>query len=248
MIVLKSSREIAYLREAGRIAALALQELGKRVKPGVTTWELNQFTEEFLRRAGASPAFLGYHGFPASICTSVNNEVVHGIPGLRKLENGDIISIDIGTVYRDYYGDAAATFPVGEISPEARRLLEVTQKALFLGIAQAVPGNRVGDISAAIQNYVESSGFHVVRDFVGHGIGRSMHEEPQVPNFGKPGLGPRLQPGLVLAIEPMVNAGTSEVFVLPDRWTVVTRDGSLSAHFEHTVLVTEGEPEILTRL
>ncbi|MDH7577503.1 MAG: type I methionyl aminopeptidase [Bacillota bacterium] len=248
MIVLKSAREITYLREAGRITALALQELGKRIRPGVTTGELNQFTEDFLRRSGAIPAFLGYHGFPASICTSVNSEVVHGIPGLRKLENGDIISIDIGTVYREYYGDAAATFPVGEISPEASRLLEVTQKALYLGIAQAVAGNRIGDISAAIQTFVESNGFHVVRDFVGHGIGRNMHEEPQVPNFGKPGLGPRLQPGLVLAIEPMVNAGTSEVCVMPDRWTVVTKDGSLSAHFEHTVLVTEGEPEILTRL
>ncbi len=248
MIVLKSAREISYLREAGRIVALALQELEKRIRPGVTTGELNQFAEEFLYRAGAFPAFLGYHGFPASICTSVNNEVVHGIPGLRKLENGDIISIDIGAVYHEYYGDAAITFPVGDISAEARSLLDVTKKALFVGIVQAVAGNRVGDISAAVQNFVESNGFHVVRDFVGHGVGRSMHEEPQVPNFGKPGVGPRLQPGLVMAIEPMVNVGTFEVVVMPDRWTVVTKDGSLSAHFEHTILVTEGEPEILTRI
>lgn len=236
------------MREAGRIVALTLQELKKRVCPGVTTGELNRFAEDFLRRLGATPAFLGYHGYPASICTSVNNEVVHGIPGLRKLENGDIISIDIGAVYHGYCGDAAITLPVGEISEEAARLLEVTQRSLYLGIEKAVAGNRIGDISAAIQNYVESEGYHVVRDFVGHGIGRNMHEEPQVPNYGKPGHGLRLQAGLVLAIEPMVNIGTHEVVVMPDRWTVVTKDGSLSAHFEHTVAVTEGQPEILTRL
>ncbi len=246
MIILKSPQEIALMREAGRITALALQELSRRIRPGITTAELNRYAEEFLEKAGAKPAFLGYHGFPASICASVNNEVVHGIPGLRRLEEGDIISIDMGAVYRGYYGDAAATFPVGEISEEARRLLEVTEKALYEGISKAVVGNRVGDISAAVQSYVERHGFHVVRDYVGHGIGRSMHEEPQVPNFGKPGVGPRLQPGMVLAIEPMVNVGTHEVVVMPDGWTVVTKDGSLSAHFEHTVLITEGEPEILT--
>lgn len=248
MIILKSAQEIFYLREAGKIVALTLQKLEKMVRPGVTTGELNQFVEEFLRKFGATPAFFGYHGFPASICTSVNDEVVHGIPGLKKLEIGDIISIDIGAVYRGYCGDVAATFPVGEISQEAARLLEVTQKALFLGIQRATAGNRVGDISAAIQSFVEKNGFSVVRDFVGHGIGRSMHEEPQVPNFGKPGHGPRLQPGLVLAIEPMVNIGTHDIVVKPDHWTVVTKDGSLSAHFEHTVLVTEGQPEVLTRL
>lgn len=234
------------MRQAGRITALALQELSKKIRPGITTAELNRYAEEFLEKAGAKPAFLGYHGFPASICASVNNEVVHGIPGLRRLENGDIISIDMGAIYRGYYGDAAATFPVGEISEEAKRLLEVTEKALYEGISKAVAGNRVGDISAAVQSYVERHGFHVVRDYVGHGIGRNMHEEPQVPNFGKPGVGPRLQPGMVLAIEPMVNVGTHEVVVMPDGWTVVTKDGSLSAHFEHTVLITEGEPEILT--
>lgn len=246
MIVLKSAQEIKYMREAGRITSLALQELSEKIRPGVTTAELNRYAEEFLERARAKPAFLGYHGFPASICTSVNNEVVHGIPGLRRLENGDIISIDMGAIYHGYYGDAAATFPVGEISEEANRLLKVTEKALYEGISKAVRGNRIGDISAAVQSFVEAHGFHVVRDFVGHGIGRNMHEEPQVPNFGKPGVGPRLQPGMALAIEPMVNVGTHEVVVLPDHWTVVTKDGSLSAHFEHTILVTDGEPEILT--
>lgn len=248
MIILKSAQEIKYMREAGRITALALHELGKRVRPGITTGELNRYAEDFLQRAGATPAFLGYRGFPASICASVNNEVVHGIPGLRKLENGDIISIDMGAVYQGYYGDAAATFPVGEISEETGRLLEVTQQALYEGISKAVTGNRIGDISAAVQAFVEANGFHVVRDFVGHGIGRDMHEEPQVPNFGKPGLGPRLQAGMALAIEPMVNVGTHEVVVMPDRWTVITKDGSLSAHFEHTIVVTEGQPEILTLL
>lgn len=246
MMILKSAQEITYMREAGRITALALQELGKAVRPGITTRELDQFAEDFIKRAGATPAFLGYRGFPASICTSVNSEVVHGIPSLRKLENGDIISIDLGAVYQGYYGDSAVTFPVGEISKEAERLLAVTKQALFQGIPQAIAGNRIGDISAAVQSYVETHGFHVVREFVGHGIGREMHEEPQVPNFGKPGLGPRLREGLVLAIEPMVNAGTHEIVVMPDHWTVMTRDGSLSAHFEHTVVITDGQPEILT--
>lgn len=248
MIILKSRQEIAYMRQAGRIVALTLQELGKRVRPGVTTGELNQFADDFIRRAGGVPAFLNYQGFPASICTSVNNEVVHGIPGLRRLENGDIISIDVGAFYQGYCGDSSYTFPVGEISEEAKRLLEVTREALERGIAQAVPGNRIGDISFAIQSFVEGHGYQVVRDFVGHGIGKKMHEAPQVPNFGKPGHGPRLEPGMALAIEPMVNAGTYEVSVMPNHWTVVTKDGSLSAHFEHTVVVTEGQPEVLTRL
>jgi methionyl aminopeptidase len=248
MITLKSAREISHMREAGRIVAMALQELGKRVAPGVTTGELNRFADEFLRRVGAEPAFLGYQGFPASICASVNEEVVHGIPGLRKLENGDIISIDIGAVYHGYVGDASMTFPVGEIPAEASRLLQVTRQSLFEGIGQAIPGNRIGDISAAVQQYVESHGYQVVRDFVGHGVGARMHEEPQVPNFGKVGMGPRLQPGMTIAIEPMVNVGTYEVMVMPNRWTAVTRDHSLSAHFEHTVLITGGQPEILTQI
>jgi methionyl aminopeptidase len=248
MIILKTLSEFPYLRKAGKIVAMTLEELKKYIRPGVTTGELNQIADDFIRRLGARPAFLGYHGFPGSICTSVNNEVVHGIPGKRKLVSGDIISIDVGAIYEGYCGDAAATFPVGQISPEAQRLLEVTEKALYLGIEQAVPGNRIGDISAAIQSFVEANGYSVVRDFVGHGIGRNMHEDPQVPNFGKPGHGPRIRPGLAIAIEPMVNMGTHEVVVLGDGWTVVTKDGSLSAHFEHSVLVTKGQPEILTAL
>ena len=248
MITLKSAREISYMREAGRIVALTLQELGKQVKAGITTGDLDRFAVEFLRRAGAEPAFLGYQGYPASICASVNEEVIHGIPGLRKLENGDIISIDIGSVIHGYYGDTSMTFPVGEISGEAARLMQVTEQSLYKGIEQATPGHRIGDISAAVQHYVESHGYQVVRDFVGHGIGSHMHEEPQVPNYGKAGLGPRLQPGMVIAIEPMVNVGTYEVVVQSNGWTAVTRDQSLSAHFEHTVLITEGTPEILTRL
>ncbi|HAA90110.1 MAG: Methionine aminopeptidase [Thermoanaerobacterales bacterium 50_218] len=248
MIILKTPSEVPYLRKAGKIVAMTLQELEKYIRPGVTTGELNKIADDFIRRSGARPAFLGYHGFPGSICTSVNNEVVHGIPGERKLKSGDIISIDVGAIYEGYCGDAAATFPVGEISPEVQHLLEVTKKALYLGIEQAVPGNRIGDISAAIQTFVEANGYSVVRDFVGHGIGRNMHEDPQVPNFGKPGHGPRIRPGLAIAIEPMVNMGTHEVMVLTDGWTVVTRDGSLSAHFEHSVLVTKGQPEILTAL
>ena len=248
MIVLKSAQEITYMRQAGKVVAETLYELGKRVKPGVTTGELNEFADEFIRKCGCVPAFLNYQGFPASICTSINNEVVHGIPGLRKLENGDIISIDVGAFYRGYCGDAAYTFPVGDISPEAERLIEVTKQSLYVGIEKAVSGNRIGDIGAAIQTFVEDKGYHVVRAFVGHGIGQKMHEDPQVPNFGTPGRGPRLEPGMTLAIEPMVNIGTYDVAIMPNNWTVVTKDGSLSAHFEHTVLVTGGKPEILTRL
>lgn len=236
------------MRQAGKVVAETLYELGKRVKPGVTTGELNEFADEFIRKCGCVPAFLNYQGFPASICTSINNEVVHGIPGLRKLENGDIISIDVGAFYRGYCGDAAYTFPVGDISPEAERLIEVTKQSLYVGIEKAVSGNRIGDIGAAIQTFVEDNGYNVVRAFVGHGIGQKMHEDPQVPNFGTPGRGPRLEPGMTLAIEPMVNIGTYDVAIMPNKWTVVTKDGSLSAHFEHTVLVTGGKPEILTRL
>lgn len=235
------------MRDAGRIVAGVLQELAKAIKPGVTTGELNRLAEDFILARGARPAFKGLYGFPASICTSVNEQVVHGIPGPRELLNGDIVSIDVGVELNGYFGDGAATFPVGEISPEARKLLAVTEQSLYEGIRFARQGNRLSDISHAIQSYVEKHGFSVVRDYVGHGIGRSMHEEPQVPNFGRPGRGPRLRAGMTLAIEPMVNAGTHEVCVLEDNWTVVTRDARLSAHFEHTVAITDGEPEILTR-
>lgn len=248
MIVIKSAQEIAFMRQAGKIVAITLQELGGKVRPGVTTGELNEFAEDIIRKAGGIPAFLNYQGFPASICASVNNEVVHGIPGLRRLENGDIISIDVGAFSHGYCGDAARTFPVGEISEDAKRLLAVTEESLVRGIEKAVSGNRLGDIGAAIQTFVEDNGYNVVRAFVGHGIGQKMHEDPQVPNFGKPGYGPRLEPGMTLAIEPMVNAGTDNVAILPNNWTVVTDDGKLSAHFENTILVTGGQPEILTRL
>ncbi|NPV27014.1 MAG: type I methionyl aminopeptidase [Firmicutes bacterium] len=249
MIILKSDRELDYLRDAGRVVARTHAELEKAVAPGVTTKELDQLAEDFMRHCGAIPAFKGYDGFPASICTSINEEVVHGIPSsLRKLITGDIISIDIGAIVSGYYGDAAVTLPVGEVTSEAARLINVTKESLAKGIEQAVVGNRLSDISHAVQTYVENNGFSVVRDYVGHGIGRSMHEEPQVPNFGKPGRGPRLNPGLTLAIEPMVNMGTFEVMTKEDRWTVVTRDGKLSAHFEHTIAVTEKGPEILTRI
>ncbi|MEW5761948.1 MAG: type I methionyl aminopeptidase [Bacillota bacterium] len=248
MITRKSTRELRYMRDAGRVVAQVFRELEKAIAPGVTTGELNALAEDFIARQGARPAFKGLYGFPAAICTSVNEQVVHGIPGLRRLEDGDIISIDIGAEINGYYGDAAVTFPVGEISSGARRLLDVTRGALYAGIEMARSGNRLGDISHAIQSYVERHGYNVVRDYVGHGIGREMHEDPQVPNFGRPGRGPRLEPGMTLAIEPMVNAGTHEVRTLEDRWTVVTRDGSLSAHFEHTVAITNGAAEILTRL
>ncbi|MGI9860723.1 type I methionyl aminopeptidase [Moorella naiadis] len=248
MIILKSRREIDLMRAAGRLVAGALAELGAHIAPGVTTGELDRIAEEYLRRHDAIPAFKGYRGFPASICTSVNEEVVHGIPGLKKLAAGDIISIDIGAVKNGYVGDATITFPVGDIDAGKEQLLAVTRAALAEGIKKAVAGNRLSDISHAIQTFVEDRGFAVVREYVGHGIGRSMHEDPQIPNFGPPGYGPRLRVGMVLAIEPMVNAGTFEVYTLPNRWTVVTRDGQPSAHFEHTVAITENGPEILTLL
>lgn len=246
MIIIKSPRELELMREAGRIAALTLQEVGKAVEPGVTTRELEEIAVKFMARYGATPSFKGYRGFPGAICTSVNEEVVHGIPGLRKLQKGDIISIDLGTIANGYQGDVAATFPAGEVSSEVRRLLEVTKEALMVGISFAQCRNRVSDISHAIQTYVESRGYSVVRDYVGHGIGRQMHEEPQVPNYGEPGRGPRLRPGMTLAIEPMVNMGGPDVMTLPDNWTVVTKDGKYSAHFEHTVAITADGPQILT--
>ncbi|MBX6394238.1 MAG: type I methionyl aminopeptidase [Alicyclobacillaceae bacterium] len=248
MIVSKSKAELEWMREAGRIVALAHEAVAKAVAPGITTRELDRIADEVIRKHGAVPSFKGYHGYPASICVSVNEELVHGIPGDRKLAEGDIVSIDIGAMYHGYHGDAAVTLPVGKISDLAKRLLQVTEEALYKGIEKAVVGNRLSDISHAVQVHVESHGFSVVRDYVGHGIGQNMHEDPQIPNFGPPGHGPRLRPGMTLAIEPMVNAGSYHVKTLADNWTVVTADGSLAAHFEHTIAVTEGEPEILTRL
>jgi len=246
MIILKSKQELKLMREAGRIVGLVLEELRDAVKPGVTTGKLDQIAEDMITKAGAKPAFKGYNGFPASICTSVNEEVVHGIPGLRKLRSGDIISIDVGAVKNGYYGDAAVTLPVGKVDQEIMKLIEVTREALMRGIEQAVLGNRLSDISHAIQSHAEKNSFSVVREYVGHGIGRNMHEEPRVPNFGSPGRGPRLAPGMVLAIEPMVNMGTHMVYTKEDGWTVVTQDSKYSAHFEHTVAVTEDGPQILT--
>ncbi len=235
------------MREAGRVVAEALDEVQKAIVPGVTTARLNQLVEDIMLRRGARPAFKGYRGYPASICTSINNEVVHGIPGLKTLSDGDIISIDIGAEINGYYGDAARTFPVGTVDDVSARLIKVTAECLEKGILQCVMNGHLTDISFAIQSHAEGNGFSVVKEFVGHGIGRAMHEEPQLPNFGRPGRGPRLTPGLVLAIEPMVNTGGSLTQVLADNWTVVTKDGGRSAHFEHTVAITEGGPEILTR-
>lgn len=247
MIIIKSPREIDIMAKAGEITAQAHQVVKDAVAPGISTRELDRLVEEFLVSAGAIPAFKGYNGFPASICTSVNNQVVHGIPSDDVvLQAGDIMSVDIGAIYDGYVGDAAATHPVGEIPPESEKLLQVTAASLMQGIEQAVEGNRLSDISAAIQQLVESNGFSVIRDYVGHGIGQQMHEDPQIPNFGRPGIGPRLTPGMVFAIEPMVNAGKHHVKTLADGWTVVTVDGSLSAHFEHTVAITPQGPRILT--
>ncbi len=252
MITRKSSFEIKRMREAGEITTRILGRVAQAIKPGITTQELDDLAEAAAREFGVKPAFKGYQGFPASICVSVNDQVVHGIPGPRRLEPGDIVGLDFGVVYQGYYGDAALTVAVGEIAPVHRKLLTVTQESLWKGLAQARAGNRVSDISRAIQEYVEKNGFSVVRDFVGHGIGQAMHEEPQVPNFVDPawtGFDPVLKPGMTLAIEPMVNAGAVEVKIdRKDRWTVRTVDGSYSAHFEHTVLVTEGEPEVLTKV
>ena len=248
MIELKDKNQLQKMRTAGRIVAEVLELMKETVKPGITTIELDRLAEKHIRKYGAIPAFKGYRGFPASLCTSINEEVVHGIPSLRELKSGDIISIDCGAIYDGYFGDSAITLPVGEISAEDRKLLAVCEESLRLGIAQAYKGNRLQDISYAIQAYVENNGMSVVRDFVGHGIGRKMHEEPQIPNFGKPGRGPRLEIGMALAIEPMVNLGGYEVVTLEDNWTVVTKDGRKSAHFEHTVAITENGPEILTRI
>lgn len=248
MIVMKSQLEIEYMREAGHIVAEVHALLKPHIKPGITTAELDEMAEEHIRTRGAIPAFKGYCGFPSSICASVNHQVVHGIPGKRVLEAGDIISIDVGTLKNGYHGDAAKTYPVGQISEEAEKLIQVTRQSFYEGLKYCREGYRLSDISHAIQVHVESNGFSVVRDFVGHGIGAKMHEDPQIPNYGLPGKGPRLQKGMVLAIEPMVNVGGYNVKVLADKWTVETIDASLSAHYEHTVAITESEPIILTCL
>lgn len=248
MIILKSERELRYMRDAGRIVAGTLEEVKKATRPDVTTQELDKVAEEYIKGAGAIPAFKGYHGFPGNICTSVNEQVVHGIPGLRRLKSGDNVSIDIGAVINGYYGDAAITVPVGEVDAEVAKLIEVTEASLNRGLEQAVAGNKLSDISHAVQVEAEAHGYGVVRDYVGHGIGRNMHEDPQIPNYGPPGRGPRLKPGMTLAIEPMINLGTYDVRTLDDGWTVVTTDGKRSAHFEHTVVVTEDGPEVLTKL
>ncbi|NLN48528.1 MAG: type I methionyl aminopeptidase [Clostridiales bacterium] len=243
---IKSDRELELMRAAGRIVAETFEKLKEVIKPGITTKELDHIAERFIRDSKGIPAFLGYGGYPASICASVNEEVVHGIPGRRMLKEGDIVGIDIGAIYEGYYGDAARTFGVGNVSEKAKRLIEVTKNSFYRGITMAVEGKRLQDISHEIQTYVESNGYSVVRDLVGHGIGKNMHEEPQVPNFGESGKGPRLKAGLTIAIEPMVNEGRFHVRTLSDGWTVVTADGSLSAHYENTIAITVGEPEILT--
>jgi len=248
MIILKSRREIEKMKKSNALVAAILEELRKKIKPGVKTIELDRLSEEMALKKGARPAFKGYRGYPYSLCTSVNSEVVHGMPSERELKEGDIISLDFGILHGGYYGDAAVTVPVGQITPAAKRLLAVTEEALYRGIAEARAGNRIGDISAAIQGHAEAAGFSVVRDLVGHGIGRSLHEDPQVPNYGTSGRGIELKTGMVFATEPMVNEGTYRVDVLRDGWTVVTADGKLSAHFEHSVAITENGPVILSRI
>jgi methionyl aminopeptidase len=247
VIELKSATQIEHMRAAGRILVEAFRMCRDLVKPGVSTLEIDREVEALIRGRKAKPAFKGYRGYPATICASINEEVVHGIPApKRRLREGDIIGLDLGAIVEGYYADAAVTLPVGEISDEARRLLDVTRESLDHAIAQCRPGNRIGDVGAAVQRHVEEAGFGVVRAFVGHGIGRALHEDPQIPNFGEPGRGPRLRPGMVLALEPMVTMGHWEVRVLADRWTAVTADGSLAAHFEHTVAVSEAGPDVLT--
>ena len=246
-VTIKSNREIELMREAGRILALVHEELEKAIKPGITTKEIDRLGEELIRSYGCIPSFLNYNGYPASICVSVNDEVVHGIPSKKRiLREGDIVSLDAGVIYKGYHSDAARTHAVGEISKEAQKLIDVTRESFFEGIKYAKAGNHLFDISKAIQNYVESNGYSVVRDLVGHGIGSALHEDPQIPNFKQRGRGPKLVPGMTLAIEPMVNMGAFDVWWLEDDWTVVTQDESLSAHYENTILITEGEPEILS--
>jgi len=248
VITIKSEAEIKLMRISGKIVGQALVEIRARIKPGVMTQEIDKFAYEFFKKNDCVPAFLGYHGYPATICASINSEVVHGIPGKRVLEEGDIVGIDIGAYYKGYCGDSARTFPVGKVEREVEKLLEVTFESLNKGIDQCRVGNRISDIGHAVQNHVETHGFSVVRDYVGHGIGRTMHEDPQVPNYGRPHQGPRIIEGMCLALEPMVNMGTEEVKVLQDGWTVVTKDGKFSAHFEDTIAILANGPENLTRV
>jgi methionyl aminopeptidase len=248
VITIKSESELRLMRISGRIVGEALLEIGKKIKAGVTTKELDKFAYDFFMKNDCKPAFLGYHGYPATICTSINDEVVHGIPGKRILKEGDIVGIDIGAFYKGYCGDSARTFAVGKVSTEVEQLLEVTFESLNRGIEQCKVGNRISDIGHAVQEYVEAQGYSVVKDYVGHGIGQAMHEEPQVPNYGRPNQGPRIVEGMCLALEPMVNMGSDEVRVLEDGWTVVTKDGKFSAHFEDTIAISDDGPENLTRI
>lgn len=247
MIVLKTSRELKIMREAGRIAANALKLAGAAVHPGVSTWEIDRVARRYIEEKGAKPTFLGYGGFPASACVSVNNVVIHGIPSKDHIiKEGDIVSIDVGATYEGYVGDNAWTFPCGKVSPEAQALMDATKESLFEGIKAAVPGGRLGDVGSAVQQYAEARGYSVVRDYVGHGVGAKMHEDPSVPNYGTPGRGVRLLPGMTIAIEPMINQGVKEVKTLADGWTTVTADGKLSAHFEKSIAITPNGPVILT--
>lgn len=249
MVVLKTGRELSIMREACRISAGALDLIGKAVEPGVSTAELDRLAEQYILREGGTPNFKNYNGYPATACISINHEVIHGIPNKNRiLKAGDIVSVDLGAKFGGYHGDNAATFAVGDIDPQAKRLIDTTRESLYEGIAAACAGSRIGDIGAAVQRYVEARGYSVVRDFVGHGIGTNLHEAPEVPNFGTPGRGVRLMPGMTIAIEPMINLGRPDVKVLPDGWTVITKDGSLSAHFEHTVAITQDGPLIMTKL
>lgn len=248
MVILKLPEEIEKARASSQIVAEVLSKLRDKVKPGISTKELDRFAEDIARKRGAKPAFKGYRGYPYSLCTSVNEEVVHGMPSERILKEGDIISLDFGVCYNGFFGDAAITLPVGKIADSAQKLIEVTEQSLYAGIEQAQKGNRLGDISSSVQQIVEVPGFSVVRDFVGHGIGRNLHEDPQIPNYGKKGRGIELKRGMILAIEPMVNQGTYKVKIMQDAWTVVTEDGMLSAHFEHSVAITENGPDILSKL
>lgn len=246
MIAIKNSRELTAMREACRISARALALGGSLVQPGITTGEIDREIRRYIESEGATPSFLNYGGFPASACISVNNTVIHGIPGHTVIREGDIVSVDVGACINGFHGDNAATFGAGKVSPEAQALMDATRESLYEGIKAAVAGNRIGDIGAAVQRYVEVRGYSVVRQFVGHGVGTNLHEDPSVPNFGTPGRGPRLVPGMTLAIEPMINAGTYEVEILKDGWTTVTKDGKLSAHFEHTVAITADGPVVMT--
>lgn len=247
MVTIKTARELSKMKDACRISAEALRVAGEAVKPGVTTYEIDTIVRNYIEKQGATPSFLGYGGFPASACISVNNVVIHGIPSKKcVLREGDIVSVDVGAYYEGFHGDNAYTFPCGEVSAKAQALLDATREGLNMEIAQALVGNRIGDIGSAVQKYVEARSYSVVRDFVGHGVGAKLHEDPSVPNYGTPGRGVRLLPGMTIAIEPMINEGTFEVRVLDDKWTTVTKDGKLSAHFEHTVAITPDGPKIMT--